>query len=91
MNWSPFLLFYFSFCTLVILVSDVALRYGVEVVAKETNVSSRGGACIDNAHVTSGVDDANDATYWSSEVLLKIFRIQSDAWGIFKGKESAAR
>ena len=32
-----------------------------------------------------------DATYWHAEVLLENFRIQFDAWGIFKGKESAAR
>ena len=57
-----------------------------------------GDTYIGTKHATSGVEDAFDtdagtdrATSQRAEVLLKIFLIQSDPWGLFGGKESAAR
>ena len=82
---STVLLFYFSFCTLVTLVSDVALRYGTEIVTKETDVSALGWRLYRHCerHIRCVRRGAFGATYWHAEVLLKISQIQSDAWGIF--------
>ena len=80
----PCYLFYFYFCTLVTLVSNVALCYGAEVVAKETDVSALGWHLYRHraSHISHGCQcGADDATYQRAEVLIKIFRNQSHAWG----------